>query len=75
MNTKLDARSLVIGLLAGAALFAAFGATTEPKLGHLVGRYQITSGGIGASFVVDTVTGQVWSGAQQNEFHKPKPKE
>ena len=71
MKTTLDAKSLIIGLLAGAALFATFGAMPQPaNTNPQIGRYQVSSGSVGASFVVDTITGQVWS----TEFSAPKLK-
>jgi hypothetical protein len=78
MKTNLDGKSLLIGLLAGAALLATFGATPEsPVTNQPVGRFQICCGGIGAgdrrpaAFLVDTITGRVWA-AGGDQFLEPK---
>ncbi len=77
MRRSLDAKSLAIGILAGAVGVAALGAaqTSTPQ----VGRFKITAARDGntssAGYVVDTVTGQVWSNDQPNrakEFYAPK---
>ena len=56
MNNRFDAKSLLIGLLAGVVLAFAVGAGNSS---NQVGRYQIAGAGNHA-LVVDTATGQVW---------------
>ena len=66
MNTKIDTKSVGIGLALGVLITVAVAAATSP--GNQVGRYQIVSnpnnGGQGGShsLVLDTVTGRVWLG-------------
>ncbi len=77
MNTKLDLKSILIGLIVGGALFAAFGAAMQPlPHGAQVGRFQISSSGTtGVGFIIDTATGQAWSSTvQSGEFYPPKLK-
>ena len=68
MKIQIDLKSLLLGLVLGAGILFTVGAgVSEP-----VGRYQITavntgSGGSGAAFVVDTVTGEVWAGEMRND--------
>ncbi|MCX6930032.1 MAG: hypothetical protein NT154_43490 [Verrucomicrobia bacterium] len=82
MNTKLDIKSAVIGLVVGALVTLGIAATTSS--GSSVGRYQIMScasnGGQGGSqsLVIDTLTGKVWSaymppnGSSDADFFQPK---
>jgi hypothetical protein len=55
MNTKLDLKSAMLGLVLGLLAIAAIGAVSSPD--H-VGRYQVSGTG-DQGLVVDTVTGQV----------------
>ncbi len=65
MNTRIDIKSAVIGLAAGALIMLGVAAATSS--GSPVGRYQLVSnvnnGGQGGSFsmIIDTQTGKVWS--------------
>jgi hypothetical protein len=58
MNSKIDTKSILIGLLAGVAVTLVVGAAIPT---NQVGRYQIAGAGNHA-VIVDTVTGQVWQG-------------
>ena len=53
MKTTLDAKSLLIGLLARAALVATFGATPEPRMSPQIGRYQVSGAGNSFAFAID----------------------
>lgn len=75
MKTKIDIKSALLGLLAGIAAMLATGASSSS---HTVGRYQV-GGTASQGFVIDTVTGQVWtrftpseSGSSDNDFALPK---
>ena len=82
MNTRIDLKSAVVGLVAGALVSLGIAATTSS--GSAVGRYQIVStvnsGGAGGShsMLIDTVTGKVWStyslpnGTSDADFFQPK---
>ena len=78
MKTQIDIKSALIGLLAGIATMLAVGASSSAPT---VGRYQV-GGTASQGFVVDTVTGQVWtkftpsqSGNSDNDFASPKLRE
>jgi hypothetical protein len=78
MKTRIDIKSVLIGLLAGIAAMLAVGASSSTPV---VGRYQV-GGTASQGFVVDTVTGQVWtrftpsgSGTSDNDFALPKLRE
>ena len=78
MKTQIDIKSALIGLLAGIAAMLATGASSSSPT---VGRFQV-GGTASQGFVVDTVTGQVWtrftpsgSGSSDNDFALPKPRE
>ena len=58
MTAKIDSKSTALGLIVGVLVTAAVGAASSPGP---VGRYQI-SGTSDHGLVIDTVTGQVWSG-------------
>jgi len=82
MNTRIDIKSAVIGLVAG--VLAAVGVAATTGTGNSVGRYQLYSnpnnGGPGGSYssLVDSVTGKVWSwyaqptGRSDDDFFSPK---
>ena len=82
MNTKIDIKSAVIGLVVGVLLTVGVAATTSS--GSSVGRYQIVSnannGGQGGShsLIIDTLTGKVWlgyvpsTGRSDDDFFQPK---
>ena len=57
MNTKIDIKSAVLGLVLGVLVTVAVAASTLPGP---VGRYQI-AGTANHGLVLDTATGQVWS--------------
>lgn len=77
MQRSWDGRSFAIGAFAGAVCVAAFGAAQTPT--PEVGRFQISAARAGSTnsdaYVVDTVTGQVWSndsGHREKAFYVPK---
>jgi len=57
MNTKLDIKSVLIGLLLGVLATVAIAAGSSPGQ---AGRYQVAGTG-SFGLVLDTATGQVWS--------------
>lgn len=76
MNSKIDFKSALLGLVLGVMATAAIGAATISPA--QVGRYQISGTG-NQGLVLDTVTGQVWSayfsshgGLGQKGFFEPK---
>ncbi len=78
MKTEIDLKSALIGLLAGIIGMLAIGASSSSPA---VGRYQV-GGTASQGFVIDTVTGQVWtkftpsgSGSSDNDFALPKIRE
>ena len=58
MNTKIEMKSALIGLLLGVLGTAAIAATSSSGQ---TGRYQIAGTG-NHGLIIDTATGQVWSG-------------
>lgn len=75
MKTRLDGKSVLIGLLAGIGAMLAIGAASP---NHTVGRYQV-GGTASQALVIDTATGQVWtrftpsgSGSSDTDFAAPK---
>lgn len=59
MRLSFDGKSVAVGVFAGAALVAGFGAAQNDS--PQVGRYQVAAAGNGGiGYVVDTATGQVW---------------
>jgi hypothetical protein len=76
MNTKIDIKSAVIGLLFGIVAAIGVAAMSPPSQ---VGRYQI-AGTSNCGLVVDTATGQVWTeffgsnpgGGAGRAFYQPK---
>ncbi len=67
MKTKIDLKSALFGLAAGVLLTFTLAAASPQPSG--IGRYQV--GGTGNhGLVVDTVTGQVWSGYFQSNGGK-----
>ena len=58
MNTKIDIKSAILGLGIGVLVTLGIAASSAP---NTIGRYQIAGTG-DHGLVVDTVTGQVWSG-------------
>ncbi|MHC1763350.1 MAG: hypothetical protein AB9869_03445 [Verrucomicrobiia bacterium] len=75
MNTKVDIKSALLGLLLGVIATAALGAVSSASQ---VGRYQI-GGTSNQGLVIDTVTGRVWSayfgssaGTANKSFFEPK---
>lgn len=78
MKSRLDIRSILVGALIGAAALAILGAAApviEPS--RQVGRFQVsactTGNGESVGYVVDTVTGQVWT-SRSDGFREPKTK-
>lgn len=75
MTLTLDIKSLLIGLVAGAALVFVLGATTAPPSAVAAARYQVSAGGTGVGFLLDTTTGQVWLNTMHaGEFYPAKQK-
>jgi hypothetical protein len=58
MNTRLDFKSALIGLLIGILVVVSLGAASS--IGS-VGRYQVAGTG-NHGLIIDTATGQVWRG-------------
>jgi hypothetical protein len=57
MNTRIDIKSALIGLLLGIMATVAIGASSP----RMVGRYQLT--GVGNhGLIIDTTSGKIWSG-------------
>jgi hypothetical protein len=78
MNSKIDIRSAMLGLVLGVIATAAIGAVSSAGQSGRVGRYQI-GGTSNQGFVLDTATGQVWSsyfssagGRGDADFFRPK---
>ena len=75
MNTKIDIKSAVLGLGVGVLVALGIAAASSPGS---VGRYQVA--GVGNhGLVIDTATGQVWSGyflsnegKTDGDFFQPK---
>ena len=75
MNTKIDIKSALFGLGAGVLVTLGIAAASSPGT---IGRYQIAGTG-NHGLVIDTVTGQVWSGffasfggKTDGDFFQPK---
>jgi hypothetical protein len=60
MKKQMDIKSALIGLLAGIVAMLAIGASSSTPT---VGRYRVW-GTASETFVIDTVTGQVWTRAK-----------
>ncbi len=59
MNNQTSSKNIIIGFALGVIITATLGATL--KHNNEVGRFQIAAGANEDAFVVDTVTGEVWS--------------
>ena len=75
MNTKIDTKSALVGLVIGVLVALGIAAASSPGS---VGRYQIAGTG-SHGMVLDTATGQVWStflsssgGRTDGNFYDPK---
>lgn len=75
MNTKLDTKSTLLGLLLGVLATVAIAAASSSGQ---TGRYQVAGTGSHA-VIVDTATGQAWStflspsgGRSDGDFYRPK---
>ncbi len=78
MNTNIDLKSAVVGLVLGIIATIAIAAASPPSQ---IGRYQIAGTG-NDGLIVDTATGQVWSahffaseGKTDRDFFLPKNSE
>ena len=75
MRLSLDGKSLAVGVFAGVAFVAAFGAMQNT--GPEAGRFQMEAAGDQrdtTAYVLDTATGQVWRESGSNaDFLRPKP--
>jgi len=75
MKIQIDIKSVVCGLIIGAATMFVMGADDSPS--NQIGRYQISSGA-GIAVMVDSKTGQAWvfnsGGPLRNDgnFFSPK---
>jgi hypothetical protein len=71
MRVVLDGKSVAVGMFAGAALVAGLGAVQQERAE--VGRFEIEATRSGTSsataYVLDTATGQVWSGNRAEFFN------
>ena len=67
MRLSFDGKSVVVGLFAGAALVAGFGAAQngQPPVGRFEVEAVTTGTGSYHAYVVDTATGQVWEYGNQ----------
>jgi len=77
MNVKIDPKSALFGLAAGVLAMLALGAAPAPAPNQ-TGRYRL-EGSTPYFMLVDTITGQVWTGNFQNglkptdtDFFSPK---
>jgi hypothetical protein len=74
MKLQIDGKSAVLGFLLGLVVMFTLGAVS-PQPNGSVGRFHIAVGEYNA-FVLDTATGEVWSGhantAVSADFGKPK---
>lgn len=75
MNTKIDIKSALFGLSIGVVVALGIAAASSPST---IGRYQIAGTG-NQGLVLDTATGQVWSGyfppdrgKTDGDFFQPK---
>lgn len=75
MNTKIDIKSMLLGLSLGVLVMVAVAAASSPGQ---VGRFQLGSTN-NQGLVIDTATGQVWStyfsssgGSGHADFFQPK---
>jgi hypothetical protein len=75
MNTKIDIKSALFGLGVGVLATLAMAATSSPGT---IGRYQVAGTG-NHGLVIDTATGQVWTGyfnpaggKTDGDFFRPK---
>ncbi len=75
MKTKIDVKSMLVGIALGVAVMLGVGAATSPGP---IGRFQISATG-NHGLVLDTATGQVWSyffmssgGPTPQDFFAPK---
>ena len=59
MNTKIDIKSAILGLGMGVLVTLGIGATASSRDAN--GRYQIAGTG-DRGLIIDTATGQVWTG-------------
>lgn len=74
MKKSIDVKSLVIGILITVIIFLVLGAAQSTPNGS-IGRFQLVSSVMSdEAFVVDTVSGQVWSDRESNQskFYQPK---
>lgn len=58
-----DIKSMVIGMLFAALILFSFGAydhDSGSEFGEVIGPFQISSGGAGNVFILDTRTGHMW---------------
>ena len=69
MKTQIEIKSVLCGVAVGVLAIMSIGAATSGQ----VGRYQITGittgSGVGAAFVVDTQTGEVWAADIHNDWN------
>ena len=79
MKTKIEHRSMIIGIVLTICFVLAIGASqksnTPPSHSH--GRFQLDVGEGSFAYVIDTTTGQVWSQTPIStdigkDFRKPK---
>jgi hypothetical protein len=80
MKNLIDLKSLILGVLLGAATLFVLGAASEQEEKAAHGRFQIAVGGDApTAFVLDTKTGRVYStfshgmmNPTRKAFHEPK---
>lgn len=59
MSNQTNSKNLIVGFMLGVIATASLGAALKHR--NEIGRFQIAAGDSADAYVVDTVTGQVWS--------------
>lgn len=74
MNISKEKRFLALGITLGIIGTLTTGAGLQHR--NEIGRFLLKTGGEGTAYVIDTITGQVWSrginAEQRKRFHEPK---
>ena len=74
MRKNIDVKTLAIGIFITVIVVLASGAVRNAPSGR-IGRFQLVSSAVSdEAFVVDTISGQVWSSrvSSQTKFYLPK---